>query len=157
MDLVRHLTRLEEKIERKRQIKAKVPSALLAREDIRILMPPGGLLLSGGGGGREGLGGGRQVVALAGGRGPAGLEHGAEEAGADLGGGLVEGEGDVGELGRVADQARVRVPRDVRPPLPRRRVRVARPHVFCLQPLELLLRAQFVRLDGVERWVACVS
>ena len=85
--------------------------------------------------------GGGGLVALARGRGTAGLEEIADKAGADLGGGLVEGEGDVGELGGVADEAGVRVARNVGPPLPRRRVRVPRPHVLRLQPLQLLLRA----------------
>ena len=66
---------------------------------------------------------------------------------AHLGHGLVLRQGDVGEVRRVAGDARVRVAEDVGLPFPARRVGMARPDVLGLQPLELLLRAELVRLD----------
>lgn len=69
------------------------------------------------------------------------LNHLADELSAYFGGGLVLGEGDVGQLGRVADEARIRVARYVGPPFPRGRVRVSRSDVLGLQALKLLLRS----------------
>ncbi len=75
-----------------------------------------------------------------------GLDHLTDELGANLGGRFVLGKGDVGQVRGVADDARVRVAGDVGSPFPRRRVRVAGPDVFGLQPFEFLLGAQLVRL-----------
>lgn len=80
-------------------------------------------------------------LAFARGRRTAWLNHLADELGAYFGGGLVLGKGDVGQLGRVTDEARVRVARYVRPPFPRGRVRVSRSNVLGLQALKLLLRS----------------
>lgn len=85
-------------------------------------------------------------VALSRGRGPARLDHVANEAGADLGGRLILGERDISQLRGVANDARVGVAVNVGAPLPRRRVRVAGADVLGLQPLEFLLGAQLVGL-----------
>lgn len=63
-----------------------------------------------------------------------------------LGDRLVLGERDIGKLGRVAREARVRVAEDVGLPLPTGRVWVAGADVFGLEPLELLLGTKFVGL-----------
>lgn len=60
--------------------------------------------------------------------------------------GLVLGERNVGEHGRVADDGGVRVAVDVGLPLPARRVGVAGADELGLEPLELLLRAKLVGL-----------
>lgn len=78
------------------------------------------------------------------------LDHLADELGAGLGHGFVLGEGHVGEQWRVADDAGFGIAVDVGLPLPARRVRVSRADVLGLQPLELLLRAQFVGLESPE-------
>jgi hypothetical protein len=68
----------------------------------------------------------------------------------DLGDRLVGGKRDVRHVGRVADDARVRVAVDVGLPLPARRVRVACSDELGLEPLEFLLGAEFVGLDTVS-------
>lgn len=104
-----------------------------------LFLPSGATVLRGGGHDHG------QLV-LPGRRGPDGLDHLADELGADLGHGLVLGEGHVGEQGRVAHDAGLGVAVDVGLPLPARRVRVPRADVLGLQPLELLLGAQLVGL-----------
>lgn len=79
-------------------------------------------------------------------RGADGLDHVADEAGPRLGDGLVLRERQVGQQGGVPHDARLGVAVDIGPPLPARRVRVARPDVLGLQALEFLLRAELVGL-----------
>lgn len=86
------------------------------------------------------------LVALPRRRWPGRLDHLAEQLGADLCGGLVEGEGHVGELRGVADDAAVGVAVDVGLPLPRGRVGVPRANVLGLQAFEFLLGAELVGL-----------
>lgn len=57
----------------------------------------------------------------------------------------------------MPDDARLGVAVDVGLPLPARRVRVARPDVFGLEALELLLRAQLVGLSVAGREMGVVS
>lgn len=89
-------------------------------------------------------------------RGPDGLEHLPDQLGPDLGHGLVLGEGHVREQRRVPDDAGLGVAVDVGLPLPAGRVWVAGADVFGLEPLELLLRAEFVGLSrrGGGSWLA---
>ena len=86
------------------------------------------------------------VVALARGRRSEGLDHLADELGANARDGLVLRQRHVGEHGRVSDEARERVAVDVGLPLPAGSVGVAGTDVLGLQSLELLLGAQLVRL-----------
>lgn len=80
------------------------------------------------------------------------LHHVLEQLEARLGRGLALRQRQVGQHGRVADQARVSVAHDVGLPLPARRVGVAGANVLLLEALELLLRAKFVGLE--EEWLA---
>lgn len=93
-------------------------------------------------------GGKHDHLILPGRRGAGRLDHLPDQLGADLGHGLVLGEGHVGEQGRVADDAGLGVAVDVRLPLPAGRVRVPGADVLGLEPLELLLGAELVGLCG---------
>ncbi len=64
-----------------------------------------------------------------------------DQLGTNLGAGLVLRERNVREERRVADDARLGIAKEVRLPLPRRGVRVARTDVLGLESLELLLRS----------------
>lgn len=90
----------------------------------------------------------RDNLVLARRRGAHGLDHLADELGADFRHGLVLREGHVAEQRRVADDAGLGVAVDVGLPLPRGGVWVARADVLGLQALELLLGAEFVGLEG---------
>lgn len=94
------------------------------------------------------------LVALPRRRRPAWADHLADEGGAHLGGRLILGQGDISKVRRVADYAAVGVACDIGPPLPRRRVWMSRTDVLGLQPLELLLRSQFVCLDWLKGLVS---
>ncbi|KAJ6444072.1 hypothetical protein O9K51_02466 [Purpureocillium lavendulum] len=76
---------------------------------------------------------------------------------ANLGDGLVLGDGDVCEERAVADDGRVRVALDVGPPLPARGVWVAGSEELGLQALELLLVSKLVGLNAVSGEVTGAS
>lgn len=69
---------------------------------------------------------------------------------ADLGHGLVLGEGNVRKQRAVADDGRVRVALDVGAPLPAGRVGVAGTNVLGLEALELLLVTELVGLGALS-------